>query len=81
MIMCFGGCAASRLEKGYGSSYKLAISGQTLNPEAGKDLEPVYGLDGQAAYRSVIRWRKSFDKIQPPAFYTTGISAIPVVTR
>ncbi len=39
----------NRLKEDYGNSQRLAISNQTLNPEAGKDLKPVYGFDGRAA--------------------------------
>ena len=39
----------SRVEKDFGNSQRLAVSNQTLNPEAGKDLKPVYGFNGRAA--------------------------------
>ena len=39
----------NRLKEDYGNSQRLAISNQTLNPEAGKDLKPVYGFNGRAA--------------------------------
>ncbi len=43
----------NRLKEDYGNSQRLAISNQTLNPEAGKDLKPVYGFDGRAAEKVV----------------------------
>jgi hypothetical protein len=39
----------NRLKEDYGNSQRLAIANQTLNPEAGKDLKPVYGFNGRAA--------------------------------
>ncbi len=53
----------NRLKEDYGNSQRLAISNQTLNPEAGKDLKPVYGFDGRAAEKVVEgQYIKRFDK-------------------
>ena len=73
MVMLFTGCASqqSRVEKDYGNSYRLAISNQTLNPEAQKNLEPVYGFNGQAAKAAIERYQKGFEKAQPAPTYTT----------
>lgn len=49
MFSVFAGCAGSRLAMDYGTSHKLGIFNQELNPKAGKNLEPVYGLDGRLA--------------------------------
>jgi hypothetical protein len=51
LIMCsvFAGCAGSRLAMDYGTSHNLGKFNQEFNPEAGKNLEPVYGLDGRLA--------------------------------
>ena len=52
-----------RLKDDYGNSHRLAIANQTLNPEAGKDLKPVYGFDGRAAEKVVEgQYIKRFDK-------------------
>lgn len=66
----FIGCAQSRLAKDYGNSYRLAREDQTLNPEAEKNLESVYGFDGQASERTIGRYRKSFEKAVPPPMFT-----------
>lgn len=81
MILFFNGCTSSRLANDYGTSHRVVIAEQTLNPEAEKNLEPVYGLDGQAAYKVITRYRKSFEKAEPPPFYTTGLSTIAVMSR
>ena len=53
----------NRLKADYGNSQRLAISNQTLNPEAGKDLKPVYGFDGRAAEKVVEgQYIKRFDE-------------------
>ncbi len=66
---CFSlavGCAGpSRLEMDFGTSVNLAKSNQILNPEAGKNIEPVSGFDGEAAQANIEKYRKDFEK--PPA--------------
>lgn len=47
------GCAPSALEKNWGRSYESARYNQILNPEAGKNLDPVEGLEGPAAERII----------------------------
>ena len=69
MFCIAAGCAGlSRLEMDYGTSFKLAKFNQTLNPEAEKNLKPVTGLDGVAAQKSIDRYRKEFEKAQPPIY-------------
>ncbi len=67
-----------RLKEDYGNSQRLAISNQTLNPEAGKDLKPVYGFDGRAAEIVMEeQYIKRFEKpgVETGTSYTTsGIS-------
>jgi hypothetical protein len=56
-------CAApTRVETDYGTSHKLQIANQIANPEAGKTLAPVEGLDGQAAANTMNKYRKEFEK-------------------
>lgn len=64
ITMLLGGCTVfeSRLEKDYGNSHRLAIVNQTLNPEAEKNLEPVYGIDGNIANITVERFQKGFEE-------------------
>jgi len=46
-----------------GLAYTLALDHQMLNPEAGKNLDPVQGLeDGTAAKNTMDRYRTSFEK-------------------
>jgi hypothetical protein len=61
-------CAGpSRLEMDYGTSAKLAKFNQILNPDAGKNLEPVEGLDGVAANAVMEKYRKEFEKAPSPS--------------
>ena len=46
-----------------GLAYKMVNDQQTLNPDAGNNLDPVQGLeDGKAAKFSMERYRSSFEK-------------------
>jgi len=47
----------------YGLAYTMANDQQTLNPDAGNNLDPVQGLeDGRAAKHTMERYRSSFEK-------------------
>lgn len=62
IVIAFSGCseASSRLEANYGESVRQAQTSQILNPDAGKNLEPCEGLDGQAAAIVMDEYRKGF---------------------
>jgi hypothetical protein len=57
------------LERNWGRSYESVKYNQMLNPEAGKNLEPVVGTDGQAAERAIEKYRKDESKKQQPKQY------------
>lgn len=50
----------SYLDQNWGRSYEAAKFNQIANPDAGKDLEPVYGLDGVAAGNAATKYQESF---------------------
>ena len=70
VLALFAGCSGpagnnpfreeTLLDKNWGRSFETAKYNQTLDPEAGKNLAPVEGLDGKAAgfayYSSCWRW-------------------------
>ena len=62
----------SRLKEDYGSSHGLVIANQTLDPEAGKNLGPVTGVDGIAAEKTMGKYQKGFEKNEAPNIYTIG---------
>jgi len=62
------------LERNWGRSYESAKYNQMLNPEAGKNLEPVVGTDGQTAEGIIEKYRKGESKKQKAGQY--GILAI-----
>jgi hypothetical protein len=80
-FLFFLGCAELNpgpglVEMDYGNSYNLAKHNQTLNPDAGKNLEEVTGFDGKAAQKTVERYRKDFEKPTPPPTYVLGVGSI-----
>jgi hypothetical protein len=62
-------------ETNFGASYEAAKSGQILNPEAEKNLDPVYGLDGQAAEIAIEKYRHSFAGSEETPVYPLTIQA------
>ena len=74
VALLLAGCSTpTRLEMDYGTSYKLAIMNQTLDPKAEKNLEPVEGFDGPVAQRVVDKYVKEFEKTAPPPSYIINL--------
>jgi hypothetical protein len=48
----------SMLDQNWGRSFESQKYNQILHPEAGKNLAPVGGIDGQAALKAVEKYRK-----------------------
>ena len=62
-----------------GVAYFTQRDAQILNPDAGKNLEPIQGLeDGPAAKNTMERYRSSFEK---PEDYRTKVMAPSVVNQ
>jgi len=65
----------------FGLAYTMANDQQTLNPDAGNNLDPVQGLeDGRAAKHTMERYRSSFERPEDyrkpmanPSMISTGI--------
>jgi hypothetical protein len=76
IALLLAGCSTqSRLEMDYGTSYKLAIMNQTLDPKAEKSLEPVYGLEGRIAQKVMDKYGKEFEKAAPPPTYILNLGS------
>ena len=57
LAMAFLGCASTtELDRNWGRSFVVAKHRQILNPEAGKNLEPVAGLSGPAEEKVLERY-------------------------
>ena len=75
-----GGCAPSRLQMDYGTSYQLQKFNQAANPEAGKKIEPAEGMDARAAQAAKEKYQKSFEKEPPAQVYNFIIGGISGAT-
>lgn len=62
-----GGCASRTpaWDDRFGDAVRAARAQQTLNPQAGRDGDPVAGLDGLAAHEAIERY-KDATKTPPP---------------
>ena len=63
-VVSVTGCTTrpATLGPDYGLAYTMANDHQTLNPDAGTNLDPVQGLeDGAAAKHTMERYRSSFE--------------------
>lgn len=69
-------CVATTPEwdKHFGESVRTAIAQQTIHPDAGKNTDPVAGIDGKAANDAMGRYQATFK--EPPATansFTIGV--------
>jgi len=63
------------LDQNWGKSVEAAKSSQILNPQAGENLDPVVGLDGQAAERNLEQYRQDSEE-QAPQSYTINLETV-----
>ena len=51
----------TRLSPEFGSSARLLVENQILNPNAPTSLDPVEGMDGKASLKILEQYHKSFE--------------------
>ena len=56
---------APRYEAEFGNATRATLNAQIVNPDAGNNLDPVAGLDGQAAIDALENYQKSFAEPKP----------------
>ncbi len=66
----------SLTDQNWGRSQEAARYQQIANPDAGKNLDPVVGLDGDATLRNLERYRKSFEKTDKKTVYSIDVSGL-----
>lgn len=76
LAVMLAGCAPTRLEMDYGTSYQLARTQQSWRPAAAPNLAPQEDLDGGAAQRTLERYRKTFEKPPPPPAFAISVGGI-----
>jgi hypothetical protein len=75
-LLLAAGCVqrAPYLESQMGQSLSLIKAQQVLNPEAGRNADPVAGMDSKAAKSGYDQYQKSFKTPEPqPNAFTIGI--------
>ena len=68
-VSTLAGCAATttpNLDSRFGEAVIAARAQQTINPDAGRNPDPVNGIDGRAAREAIGRYHDSF-KTPPPS--------------
>ena len=58
LTLVLSSCMVTALDRNWGDSYQSALTNQQLDPKASENLDPVYGMDGQAAAGNVGAYRK-----------------------
>lgn len=70
-------CAVSpNLDSHFGEAVNIAKAQQTVNPDASKDPDPVFGVDGQAGKSAMENYHKSFKAPAPTTTTATQISGM-----
>jgi hypothetical protein len=70
-------CAATTpdWDRQFSQATRATLAQQVLHPEAGRNADPVAGMDGRAAGAAQARYQKSFAEPKPqPASFTIGVS-------
>ncbi len=80
-LSIFSGCGATQLDKNWGKSFESAKSNQILNPEAGQNLDPVVGLDGQATERVLGTYRNGFEQKASGKDYNLNLGSIDSIGK
>ena len=76
VMILLSACATARLDADYGTSYQLAKINQVLNPDAEKNLEPVYGLNGIVVQSVMDKYYAGFAEKKAAPTYTISVGGI-----
>jgi hypothetical protein len=64
-----------RWDAKFGANARIALARQVIHPEAGRNRDPVAGMDGRAARSVFERYQKSYTEPAPqPSTFTIGVS-------
>jgi hypothetical protein len=59
----------------FGADVRVALARQTIRPDAGRNADPVAGMDGRAARSAYERYQKaSSEPVPQPSSFTIGVS-------
>ena len=74
------GCAATiqttpQWDSRFGNGVRIALAQQAITPDAGRNADPVAGMDGRAARSAYERYQKvSSEPVPQPSSFTIGVS-------
>jgi uncharacterized lipoprotein len=75
LVGLLAGCSTTttpNYDARFGDAVRDAKRKMTINPEAGKNADPVTGMDGRASRETMVRYKDSF-KAPPPAVNVINI--------
>ena len=75
-LLFSAGCTQSTLNTHWGSSFEASKANQIANPDASENLDPVVGLDGQVAERTMESYRQGPDGQKKSATYNLRLGGI-----
>lgn len=80
-LFLFTGCSKdfqseTLLDRNWGKSFETAKQNQILNPEAGKNLAPVVGMDGQSEEKIIEKHEQSFEREPPKEIYNVNLGVL-----
>ena len=75
-LLFITGCTQSTLNTNWGSSFEESKANQIANPGASENLDPVVGLNGQMAERTMESYRQGSDEQKKPATYNLRLGGI-----
>jgi hypothetical protein len=59
----------------FGDDVRIALARQIIDPDAGRNADPVAGMDGRAARSAFERYQKASSEPAPqPSGFTIGVS-------
>ncbi len=74
-VISYNYSGPSAVEQEWGNSFHQMVANQTLNPDAGKNLDPVTGMSARTAEKTVNKYEKEFDKAPQVPVYNLGLSS------
>ena len=76
LLLATAGCVSQSpyLDSRFGESVTVLKAQQIINPEASRNTDPVYGMDGRAARSAYDKYQKSYRVPEPqPNPFIIGI--------
>ncbi|WP_332853404.1 hypothetical protein [Duganella sp. S19_KUP01_CR8] len=62
-------------DRHFGDVARVTLAQQVIDPDAGRNRDPVAGMDGRAAHSAFVRYQKaSSDPAPQPSAFTIGVS-------